>query len=299
MIPRKVQLMLRRIRASRLRAKYAEIWPIYEQAGEQPDNWQGWPENKQFAVVLTHDVESEIGMKRCRKLAGIDKKYKFRSLFNFVPGRYRVPCELRDYLLSINFEVGLHGLFHDGKLFQSKSIFRKRAKIINSYLKDWKAVGFRSPAMHHNIKWMQELNIEYDLSTFDVDPFEPQPEGVNTIFPFWVSDNNSSKGFVEMPYTLAQDHNLFIILQEKNIDIWKKKADWIVQMGGMILLNTHPDYMNFGSKALSLEEYSVKHYENFLSYIKNNYKNQYWHALPREISRFWSSRYQPKQISKK
>jgi hypothetical protein len=99
--------------------------------------------------------------------------------------------------------------------------------------------------MHHNLEWMHELNIEYDLSTFDTDPFEPQPDGVMTIFPFWVSENGYSKGFVEMPYTLAQDHGLFIILQEQNIDVWKKKVDWIVQKGGMVLLNTHPDYINF------------------------------------------------------
>jgi hypothetical protein len=34
--------------------------------------------------------------------------------------------------------------------------------------------------------WLHQLNIEYDLSTFDTDPFEPQPEGRHTIFPFWV-----------------------------------------------------------------------------------------------------------------
>src|SRR5207248_3990542 len=45
---------------------------------------------------------------------------------------------------------------------------------------------FRSAFMMRNLDWLQELNIEYDCSTFDTDPFEPQPDGVNTIFPFWV-----------------------------------------------------------------------------------------------------------------
>ena len=54
------------------------------------------------------------------------------------------------------------------------------------------------------------------------------------------------KGYVELPYTLPQDFLLFILLQEKNIDTWKKKLDWIVDHGGMALFIAHPDYMNFG-----------------------------------------------------
>jgi glycosyltransferase involved in cell wall biosynthesis len=34
--------------------------------------------------------------------------------------------------------------------------------------------------------WLHDLNIQYDASTFDTDPFEPQPDGTGTIFPFWV-----------------------------------------------------------------------------------------------------------------
>ena len=145
--------------------------------------------------------------------------------------------------------------------------------------------------MHHNLDWLQELHIEYDLSTFDTDPFEPQSDGVNTIFPFWVPRERSDDGYVEMPYTLAQDHGLFIILKEENIDIWIKKMDWIVQKGGMVLLNTHPDYMNFNGQDLTLEEYPATYYEEFLVYIKNNYTDLYWHTLPKELAKFWTSQY--------
>jgi len=34
--------------------------------------------------------------------------------------------------------------------------------------------GFSLPSMHHNLEWIGELDIEYDASTFDTDPFEPQ-----------------------------------------------------------------------------------------------------------------------------
>ena len=98
------------------------------------------------------------------------------------------------------------------------------------------SVGFRSPSMYHNLELLHHLNIEYDASTFDTDPFEPQPDGMATIFPFWVSSQDPQKGYVELPYTLPQDFLLFVLLQEKNIDIWKKKLDWIVDHGGMACL---------------------------------------------------------------
>jgi hypothetical protein len=74
---------------------------------------------------------------------------------------------------------------------------------------------------------------------------------------------------------------------EKNINIWKKKLDWIAQNGGMALLITHPDYMNFGKKTNGLGEYFATYFSEFLEYIKTEYKGQYWHVLPCEIARFW------------
>src|SRR4029079_8065841 len=112
----------------------------------------------------------------------------------------------------------------------------------NGYLQEWGAVGFRSAFMFHKLDWLHDLNILYDASTFDTDPFEPQPDGVNTIFPFWTA-GSFGRGYVELPYTLAQDSTLFLVLRERGPEIWKQKLDWIAAHGGMALLNTHPDYM--------------------------------------------------------
>lgn len=49
------------------------------------------------------------------------------------------------------------------------------------------AVGFRSGFMLRQLDWLHDLNVLYDTSTFDTDPFEPQPEGSRTIFPFHVN----------------------------------------------------------------------------------------------------------------
>jgi hypothetical protein len=111
----------------------------------------------------------------------------FRSSFNFIPeGEYRVHDELRHWLTANGFEVGVHDHRHDGKLYASRQSFRDSARIINQHLHAWNAVGFRSGFMLRNLDWIHDLDIAYDASTFDTDPFEPQPDGVGTIFPFWV-----------------------------------------------------------------------------------------------------------------
>ena len=33
------------------------IWPIDTNSAKPPENWQGWPDGKKIALVLTHDVD--------------------------------------------------------------------------------------------------------------------------------------------------------------------------------------------------------------------------------------------------
>jgi hypothetical protein len=292
LIPRRLQLALRRIRARIKLRTHASIWPIDEKAATPPANWKGWPDGKRFALVMTHDVETEAGLDRCRELMKIDQEFGIVSSFNFVPERYEVSRELRDHLASKGFEIGVQDLKHDGKLFLSRPEFLESAKSINRYLKEWGATGFRAGSMHHNLDWLHSLDIEYDASTFDSDPLEPQPDGTGTIFPFRVNPpDGTGKGYVEMPYTLPQDFTLFVILMQESIDLWKKKLDWVASKGGMCLLITHPDYMTFDGQSRRFDEYPAGHYREFLRYIQNTYKGQYYNVLPRDLAKFWKENY--------
>jgi peptidoglycan/xylan/chitin deacetylase (PgdA/CDA1 family) len=288
-LPRRIQVFLRVKEVAIKRGRYNDTWPILEGTDKQPGGWRGWPDGKKFALILTHDVDTARGHDRCRDLMKMEEKLGFRSLFNFVPERYAVSAELRAELERNGFEIGVHGLNHDGKLFQSKAIFEERAIKINRYLKQWNAVGFRSPAMHHNLEWMASLNIEYDLSTFDTDPFEPQSDGVKTIYPFKVNAQGPGNDYIEMPYSLPQDFTIFILMRERSIDIWKKKLDWIAEKGGMALINTHPDYMHFGMGSPDYEEYPAEYYNAFLEYVSGKYPEQYWHVLPKNVASFWKA----------
>lgn len=286
-IPRQWQIFIRRQIALRRRPRYSHVWPIDEKAGKAPEGWNGWPDGKNFSVVLTHDVESPKGVSRCLQLAKIEQDKGFRSSFNFVAEQYRIPPALREELEKRGFEIGLHGIRHHGNLFQSRKIFKKNAAKINQYLKQWNVVGFRSPSNYHNLDWIRDLNIEYDLSTFDTDPFEPQPDGAGTIFPFFPEKKKSARAVVELPSTLPQDFTLFVILQMGGIDVWKRKIDWIAEKGGIALLNTHPDYMGFNGNHFTADEYPPKYYVDFLNYIQEKYQNQFWQPLPRDLARFW------------
>jgi glycosyltransferase involved in cell wall biosynthesis len=290
-LPRAIRLAARRAVAQRKRRVSGQVWPINSDSNKKPTGWAGWPDGKKFAVVLTHDIESAKGLERCRRLAEMEVKLGFRSSFNFIPeGDYLVSEKLRKDLARDGFEVGIHDLKHDGKLYSSKEAFKERALRINRYLNEWNASGFRSGFMHHNLDWLHNLDIQYDSSTFDTDPFEPQPDGANTIFPFWVSNPknsnaNAERGYVELPYTLPQDSTLFILFQEQNIDIWKKKLDWVAANGGMVLLNTHPDYMTFENEQKSSVEYPIAFYQEFLEYLLSKYQGQFWHALPKTVAK--------------
>lgn len=284
-IPWSARIAFRRWRARRILRSCANVWPMLEGSQRMPQGWPGWPEGKQFAFVLTHDVEGIRGLDRCRQLMELDMSLGFRSSFNFVPeGAYRTPRELREELATNGFEVGVHDLRHDGKLYRSRRAFSSYAVKINACLKEWGAVGFRSGFMHHNLDWLNELSILYDASTFDTDPFEPQPDGVNTIFPFIVPGRNGRPSYVELPYTLVQDFSLFVVLKERTVDIWKRKLDWIAKAGGMALLNVHPDYLSFQAQNVGSQEFGVALYREFLEYVRSQYGGSYWHALPKEVA---------------
>ncbi len=284
-IPWAIRIRVRRLIANRLRKQVSGSWPILPPAAQPLQGWPGWPNGKRFAFVVTHDVEGASGLERCRKLADLDNALGIRAAFNFVPeGEYRVSDTFRASLVQEGFEVGVHDLHHDGSLYRSSRHFAEQAPRINRYLKMWEVSGFRSGCMFHNLEWLQKLDILYDASTFDTDPFEPQPDGVGTIFPFWVPGSGSN-GYVILPYTLPQDFTLFVLLKETTIGLWAKKLDWVASHGGMALVIVHPDYMSFDGMPND-SEYPADLYERLLKYVISRYGDICWYALPREVAAY-------------
>jgi glycosyltransferase involved in cell wall biosynthesis len=288
--------------AAGIRERTQDVWPIFPGSERTPEGWMGWPDGKAFAVVLTHDVEGQAGLDNCRRLMELEQEMGFRSSFNFIPeGDYRVPAALRQELSQNGFEVGVHDLKHDGRLYRSRRAFSRNAAQINRYLQEWKAAGFRSGFMLHNLNWLHELDISYDMSTFDTDPFEPQPEGCHTIFPFWIarprdgdfspSYQNGSQGYVELPYTLPQDSTVYLLLGEETANIWLRKSVWVAQHGGMVLLNIHPDYIDFDEDRHTATKYPASRVREFLGFLRDRNDGNFWNACPAEVATWYKENY--------
>lgn len=120
LIPRSAQIQTRRRVAQLRRKRNLDIWPISEKAGALPKDWNGWPHNKKFALAIIHDVDTIQGMANCLKLMELDIQLGVKASFNFVPEDYWVPPWFRQIIIENGFEVGLHGLTHDGRIFLSR-----------------------------------------------------------------------------------------------------------------------------------------------------------------------------------
>jgi hypothetical protein len=233
-----------------------------------------WPDGARFALVLTHDVETAEGQRFVARVADGEERLGFRSSFNFVAERYPLDGGLIRDLQSRGFEVGVHGLRHDGREMRSRAAFAATADRLNEHLRRLGAVGFRSPLTHRHPEWLQALDVEYDASFFDTDPYEPMPGGTMSIWPFVVGR------FIELPYTLPQDSTLLYVLGERSPRLWLEKAAYIERWGGMALLNTHPDYLRHAG------QWEV--YASLLDELRA--RGSYWGPLPREAARWWRRR---------
>ena len=233
-----------------------------------------WPDRKDYGLVLTHDVETAEGVRNIEKVAQIEEDLGFRSSWNIVPYGYHVDPGLMRDLRTRSFEIGIHGYNHDGRLYASESIFRDRAGKINEAIKRHGAVGFRSPMVHRQLEWLQMLDIDYDLSCFDTDPYQSMPGGVGSVWPFIAGK------FVELQYTLPQDHTLFVALGRRDCGVWREKLEFIRRRHGMALMLTHPDYL--------IEPRRLDLYRAFLTEVRD--QGCYWHAIPRDVATWWRAR---------
>ena len=288
-VPRSAQIALRRgfMRLQRragfpawpietaLHDLYARLFELLQDIAPEPIPWLApWPKGRSWALVLTHDVETAAGYAQIKRMQEIETVAGHRSSWNFVPRRYEVADELVRDLEEDGFEVGVHGLYHDGRDLESLATLTDRLPAIRDHAERWRAVGFRSPATHRKWELMPLLGFDYDSSYPDTDPWEPVSGGCLSLLPFFNGD------LVELPITLPQDHTVFVLLRRTNEELWLEKARFIRDRGGMALLITHPDYM--------LGDDLLEAYRRFLAEFADD--GELWRALPREVASWWRRR---------
>jgi peptidoglycan/xylan/chitin deacetylase (PgdA/CDA1 family) len=293
LLPRRLQIAMRRRHAARRAKREFPAWPIepllvdhqrhrfrrrLEETGATRVPFVGyWPEGRQFASIVSHDVESPEGIANIPRVLEVERKHGIVSCWNFCGEWYEIPDGTFETVRAAGCEIGLHGILHDGKLFRDRANFEANLSKIHHYLEHWDAAGFRSPATHRNPDWMPELGCLYDGSFPDTDPFEPQAGGCCSIFPYFIED------LVELPITLIQDHTLWEILGDESIDRWIEKSEWIAANHGLVQLLVHPDYL--------LRDDRLALYDSFLEWLSAlTRRNNGWHALPREVAEWWRQR---------
>ena len=245
-----------------------------ERSGSRPPQLATWPGGHRFAWTLTHDVEGATGLANVERLLAIERRHGVVSAWFLVAEDYPLDARVTRAIRAAGGEIGLHGLHHDGRLFQSRAHFEAQLPLIHRYLREWGADGFRSPSTHRNAAWMSEIGALYDSSFPDTHPFDAQPGGCCEILPYFLGD------MVELPITLPQDHTLFELLREDDIEIWRRKSAWIAEHGGLVTVLVHPDY------ALSAERLAL--YDELLGFLRGLEGG--WHALPRDVAGWWRRR---------
>ncbi len=292
LIPRRVQLEARRRLARRQQNPSFPRWPLDDgvlqllklyarlamlAAGtrELPFRWF-WPEGRSAAVVLTHDVESADGLRLAVEIADLEESRGLRSSFNVVGEWYEIDPGIIRELASRGFELGVHGLHHDRSLFSSRASFDAQAPRLRQFGERLGASGFRSPSTHRVIAWLPDLPFAYDCSVPHSDPFEPQPGGCCSIWPFFAGD------VVELPYTLPQDHTLLTLLGHRTIEVWSTLLDAIEERHGLVQILTHPDRGYLGDR----DKRAL--YVEFHDLVAE--RPRVWRTLPRDAAEWWRSR---------
>jgi peptidoglycan/xylan/chitin deacetylase (PgdA/CDA1 family) len=291
-MPRAAQLALQRLNARRrLQSVEFPAWPqdatltrllgallaarMKEEGVERVPFVGFWPHGKAWAWCLTHDVELEDGQAQAMPMAAAEEERGVRSSWNFVPERYPVDRDRMEDLRSRGHEIGVHGLEHSGKLFSSRAEFERRSRKINGYVREWGAVGFRSPATYRNPFWLPEIDVDYDSSFMDNATLEPQRGGVCSAYPFMLSER-----MVELPITLPMDHTLINVLRQDVVGAFASKREWIRRQHGLAVALFHPDY--------NTSRDAIARYGAVIDGLREAPGG--WHALPREIAGWWQRR---------
>ena len=245
-----------------------------------------WPEGAPNCLIMTHDVETSEGRDFTSDLMDLDESYGIRASFQVIPEkRYDVPDE---YVLEIKkrgFEFNVHDLNHDGRLYQERKEFLRRAATINAYARKYSSRGFRAGSMYRNLDWYDAFEFSYDMSVPNMAHLEPKRGGCCTVMPYFIGK------ILELPLTTTQDYSLFHILNDYSIDLWKKQLDLIRQRNGLMSFIAHPDYL--------IDRRARKIYEALLDHLRQMIaREKIWATLPQEVDQWWRARREMQLVQK-
>ncbi|HEV2732960.1 MAG TPA: hypothetical protein VGV15_23255 [Terriglobales bacterium] len=237
-----------------------------------------WPYGAPACMLMTHDVETEAGRNFCADLMDLDDAFGIKASFHFIPeGGYTLLPEFLDTVRARGFEVAIQDLNHDGRLFDRRDEFLRRAAKINSYGAQFSARGFRAGVLYRKPEWLDALNFSFDTSIPNVAHLDPQRGGCCTVMPYFIGN------LVELPVTTTQDYMVFHILDDRTIDLWKRQIDLILEKHGLSTFVVHPDYV--------IDPQTRSVYKRLIGHLREVRERRHvWFALPTDIDSWWRTR---------
>jgi peptidoglycan/xylan/chitin deacetylase (PgdA/CDA1 family) len=244
-------------------------WIIYSQAARLAGinlNTRPYPGGKQFGAMVTHDIETADGLRWIENFRMIERGYGIPSAWSIISYRYFTSDKILENLLSEGCEILSHGYLHDGKLpYLCRSEIKNRLQhlfVDKPWLADY-VNGFRCCQLLRSPILSEEIShrFRYDLSVPDTEKYGVyrQTRGCASVFPFY-----NPFGTLEIPLTMPQDFMLKHIHhypKNKILQIWKYKIDYISQIGGVAVLDIHPDPYISGNEVM------LKIYDELLTYL--------------------------------
>jgi len=232
-------------------------------------------ENREPLVVLTHDIDTGDGLTRSLEIAEFEEEYGLRSLWNIVPKSYKLNQNVLHMLLERGHEIGLHGIWHTNQeAFLRKERMRKELSALNPFITEFNITGYRSPSWYRTSGMFDVLAefFKYDLSCLDNDFICPGGNGgVGMIRPYAIRKN-----LLELPCTIPYEAPIFHGYSQQSLfEYWKPKIDWLIQVGGMLLVNTHPDLNYLGNDTVR------ESYNKLLRYFR---EHQIKWSLPGDLT---------------
>ncbi len=243
-----------------------------------------WPKGKSSCAVMTHDVETDAGLRFAGELMDLNDSFDIKSSFQLIPdARYAVTKERILAIRTRGHEVNVHDLKHDGHLFDTHPQFRLAAQRINTFASDFGSKGFRSGALYRNQDWFDCLDVSFDMSVPNVAALDPQPGGCCTVMPFFVGR------ILEIPVTATQDYSLFHVLSTYSQELWNEQMRLIREQHGLLSFIVHPDYLD--------SEQARSAYTRLLTTLAHlRAEDNLWIALPGEVDSWWRQRHEMRLV---
>lgn len=252
-----------------------------------------WPEGKKYAVVFTHDVDTEWLFKNdswLRRFKDCEEQSGIRSAWYTVPLAIKA-TKTKEWLRTMHrdgHEIGAHGYDHNATLpnlkMEKMELQLKRSYEIVSSLIGSGEIGYRSPWLTRNANLciaLRNSGFLYD-TTFPTSDFQRNNaianNGVCTVFPF------TREGLPILPVTIPQDV-MYISLSKPAMDFYK----WIEELvqtvkgaGGVAVISTHLQPHHSANESM-LEGY--KYITERLGADK-----EAWHTTPKEVIKHFKSK---------